>query len=407
MNRVEFQGQRYDRLILLRLGEITLKGLNRRRFVDRILKTLRYRLRPICAVEVYQEHSRIWVRGLEEHFPIDEILTAIKPVFGYVSASPVRVMPSDPQKIREEVLDYAARAFAAAGPAPHTFKMSAMRTDKSYPENSYELCVRLGELVLKAHPGELSVDLHQPDVNLTIEVREQGKSYLYHKSFPAYRGLPVGMSGRGMLLLSGGIDSPVAGFQMASRGMQLSAVYFHTHPYTSPEAKQKVVDLARILASYAGRVKLNVVDFTPVQLALNESVDPELLTVVMRRMMYRIAAALAERHGCGALISGESLGQVASQTLEALQCIDYLMDLPLFRPLIGMDKDEIIRISREIGAFDTSILPYEDCCTVFVAKHPKTKPKRSDCERAEAKLPIEELVKEAVESCELYDLNPL
>lgn len=406
MERIKLNSVSYDKLILCRLGEITLKGLNRRRFVERILKTLRYRLRTICPVHVFQEHSRIWIEGKQGNdFPIAEILKAIKPVFGYVSSSPVRVMNSDIAEIEEEFLDYMREVMLGNEEKHLTFKVNVRRSDKSFEFNSYELASKLGAIALKAFPDKLKVKLDEPDLELKVEVREGKKTYIYHETYPAFRGLPVGMSGRGMLLLSGGIDSPVAGFQMASRGMQINAVYFHTHPYTSPEAKDKVIKLANLLSAYAGKIRLFVVDFTPCQLKLNEVVREDLLTVAMRRMMYRIAEELAKDNHCGALISGESLGQVASQTMEALQCIDYLLDLPVFRPLIGQDKDEIIRISREIGTYDTSILPYEDCCTVFVAKHPKTKPKISECEKAEEKLDIEALIDYALESVEVHDLQ--
>ncbi|MDO5734556.1 MAG: tRNA uracil 4-sulfurtransferase ThiI [Eubacteriales bacterium] len=404
MSRVLFNGVEYDKMLLLRLGEVSLKGLNRRRFVDQILRSLRYRTRDLAELKVKQDQSRLWlIAEPEKDFPIAELLAAIKPVFGYVSASPLRSFETSLAAIEAEVLDYVSGLFREGQTA--SFKFTVKRVDKSFELNSYELCSRLGALLLQTYPEQLRVDVHQPDYEFTLELRENGQTYLYHESYPAYRGLPVGMSGKGLLLLSGGLDSPVAGFKMASRGMRLEAIYFHTFPYTSEEAKEKVISLAQHLAAYAGQVKLHIVDFTPCQLAINKAVKAELLTVIMRRMMFRIAERLAESRGIGALISGESLGQVASQTLEALQCIDCLCELPLFRPLIGTDKDEIVEIARAIGTFETSILPYEDCCTVFVAKHPKTRPTIAECEQEEAKFDWESLIEDALSRIETLSLD--
>lgn len=393
----------YDRLLLLRLGEITLKGQNRSRFVNQIMRSLRRRLKDVADVKVKQVFSRIWIEGQGEDFPIAEILRRIRPVFGYVSASPVRRVSNDFESLKADVLDYIQPLFSDG--KPHTFKFNIRRVDKTFPMKSYDLACAMGDTVLKAYPGQAEVDVHDPEFEFNIEIREHGNVFLYHEFYDAFRGLPVGMSGRGLVLLSGGIDSPVAAFRMASRGMKMEAIYFHTHPYTSEEAKDKVIKLAEILSTYTGDLRLHIVDFTPTQMALNEHVPEELMTVIMRRMMFRIADALAEANQIGALVSGESLGQVASQTLEALARVNHLPARPIFRPLIGMDKEEIVTLAKEIGTFETSILPYEDCCTVFVAKHPKTKPNEAECVRAEENMAVDTLVQEALTRIETIELT--
>ncbi len=400
---VTFNHVNYDPVLLLRLGEITLKGQNRSRFENQIMRSLRRRLKDVAPVNVRQEFSRLWIEGEADNFPIGEILKKIRPVFGYVSASPVRRLSSEPEKIKEEVLDYMVPLFEDG--EPFTFKFVIRRVDKNFEMNSYDLACYLGDAVLAAYPEQAKVDVHDPDYEFTIEIRERGNLFLYHQYYEAFRGLPVGMSGEGLVLLSGGIDSPVAAFRMASRGMKMEAMYFHTHPYTSEEAKEKVIKLAEILATYTGNLRLHVVDFTPTQMALNEHVPEELMTVIMRRMMFRIADAFADKYDIGALVSGESLGQVASQTLEALARVNHLPSRPIFRPLIGMDKEEIVALSKEIGTYETSILPYEDCCTVFVAKHPKTRPHEEECVRAEAGMDVDLLVKDALNRIETIDLT--
>ncbi|MDD7402162.1 MAG: tRNA uracil 4-sulfurtransferase ThiI [Eubacteriales bacterium] len=385
----------YRELILVRIGEIALKGLNRGRFEKQLLKNLEYRLRHEGSFKISRADSRIWIEAGDDQQTLDTdaALTAVQDVFGYVSASPVRKFLLDLNLLDSNVLKLADEKFADG--QKHSFKIEVKRVNKDFPLKTYDLAVRLGELILDHFPDQAFVDVHEPEVTFYLEVRED--FYLYTEIIPGRKGLPVGMGGRGMLMLSGGIDSPVAGYMMASRGMRLSAVYFHTFPYTSEEAKQKVVDLAKILTRYSGDLDLHIVDFTSTQLALNEACPEDMMTIVMRRMMIRIAQAIAKEEKIPALISGESMGQVASQTLEALACTDRVAEMPIFRPLIGMDKDSTIALARNIGSFKTSILPYEDCCTVFVAKHPKTHPRLSDAERAEKHLDILGLTLDSVQ----------
>ena len=389
----------YQELILIRLGEIALKGLNRHKFETRLISNFRYLLRDLGIFKIYQEQSIVYMEKRPQDqfdFPTREILQRIKDVFGYVSASPVRRFANDKDLLFTQVESYVAELYADG--ATHSFKFETRRIDKDFPLNSYQLNCDLGEMVLAAYPEQATVDVHNPDFLFQIEIRQE--IYLYHEIQPAYSGLPVGISGTGMLLLSGGIDSPVAGFQMASRGLQLEAIYFHTFPYTGDQAKQKVIDLAARLGDFCGRLPLHIVDFTDIQLELNQKVPAEMLTVIMRRMMMRIADRLAEKNKINCLITGESLGQVASQTVAALRCTNSVVDRPVFRPLIGIDKNDTIKLAREIDTYDISILPYEDCCTIFVAKHPKINPNLVDCEQAEQDLVIEFLVEQGLNKIE-------
>jgi thiamine biosynthesis protein ThiI len=387
----------YDPLILVRLGEITLKGLNRGRFVSRLIGNMKRRLAELGSFEIEQSHSRIWIRSaadqaLRDRAVMEEAISRLSRVFGIVSLSPALELETDYEQLKSTLLDHAEGLLKGAG--AKSFKIDVRRVDKTFPLNSYELCCALGDLLLQRWPHQLSVRMKDPDLTFFVEIRD--RIYLYHDIVEGAKGLPVGMSGRGMLLLSGGIDSPVAGYMMASRGMMIDAVYFHTFPYTGPQSLAKVEKLAALLARYAGRINLYVVDFTDIQLELNRFCPQDMLTLVMRRVMTRIASRLAEEAGAKALITGESLGQVASQTLEALVATDAAADRPVFRPLIGMDKNDTIGIARRIGTFETSILPYDDCCTVFVSKHPKTHPSPEDALRAERDLDMDDLVSQAM-----------
>ena len=387
-------------VILARMGEVTLKGLNRGRFETQLLKNLRYRLRSFGKVSIFQSQSRIWIEAREEGNPYfeddasaSELMTAVTQVFGIVSVSLARKFEGDINDIDKNAEEY-VRTLLQKNPSYKTFKVECKRGNKSFPMNSPMICEEVGAFVLEHFP-ELTVDVHDPDFILNVEVREY--NYVYAGKMMGHRGLPVGTAGKGMLLLSGGIDSPVAGYMMASRGMPIDAVYFHSYPYTSEQAKQKVVDLAKIVSRFSGRMNLYVVDFTKIQLDMVKNSPHDMLTVVMRRVMLQIAEQLALKSGCKCLITGESLGQVASQTLEAISITNEVVDMPILRPLIGMDKEATVKISRDIGAFETSILPFEDCCTIFVAKHPKTHPKHADIEEAEKNLDIEAMVKQGVE----------
>ncbi|MGI6157473.1 MAG: tRNA uracil 4-sulfurtransferase ThiI [Saccharofermentanales bacterium] len=393
-------------IILVRLGEITLKGLNRGRFVSQLIRTMRWRTRDLGDFDIEQSHSRIWVRPVGDDVwsdaLVDELVDRFTRIFGIVSVSPAVMMEAAPACLDAMIVDYAREALAGHGKT--TFKIETRRVNKAYPQSSYEVCCELGDRLLSAFPEQLTVDVEHPDVTFFVEIRDA--LYLYHDIVEGARGLPVGMSGRGMLLLSGGIDSPVAGYMMASRGMIIDAIYFHTAPYTSPQALKKVETLASLLSRYAGRIRLHVVDFTETQLELNRVCPEDMLTIVMRRMMMRIASKIAETTGAKALITGESLGQVASQTLEGLVATDIVIDRPIFRPLIGVDKNDTIELARKIGTFETSILPYDDCCTVFVSKHPKTHPSLIDAEAAERDLDVDRWVADAVEKTTVTLIHP-
>ena len=385
-------------VILARMGEVTLKGLNRGRFEAQLMNNLRYRLRSFGKVSIFQSQSRI--ESKEEGNPYfeteesaKELMTAVTQVFGIVSVSLARKFQGDINDIDRNAEEY-VKNLLAANPSYKTFKVECKRGNKKFPMNSPMICEEVGAWILE-HFENLSVDVHNPDFILHVEVRDD--NYVYAGKMMGHRGLPVGTAGKGMLLLSGGIDSPVAGYMMASRGMPIDAVYFHSFPYTSEQAKQKVVDLAKIVSRFSGRMNLYIVDFTKIQLDMVKNSPHDMLTIVMRRVMLQIAEKIAKKNDCKCLITGESLGQVASQTLEAISITNEVVDMPILRPLIGMDKEATVKISRDIGAFETSILPYEDCCTIFVAKHPKTHPKHADIEEAEKNLDIEAMVKQGVE----------
>lgn len=385
-----------EKLILTRIGEIALKGLNKRKFVQKVMENLRRRLDTVGRFKVYSAQSRIWAEPLDEASRRDDVMLQALDiacrVFGIVSASLVKRFDGGFDAICREAGLLTDEIQKKRG-ANLSFKVETKRGLKSFPMTSMEISSELGAYLLKNKQG-LHVDVHEPDFIIYVEVRED--NYIYSEIHQGARGLPVGTGGKGMLLLSGGIDSPVAGYMMASRGMELEAVYFHSYPFTSDEAKEKVIELARIVSEYCGRIKLHIVNFTEIQVNLRQNSPPEMMTITMRRIMMRIAERLAEQNGCKALITGESLGQVASQTLEALACTHEVADMPIFRPLIGIDKDFTVDLARKIGTFETSILPYEDCCTVFVAKHPKTKPSLADALKAESKLDIDKLVEEGL-----------
>ncbi|MCQ2527534.1 MAG: tRNA 4-thiouridine(8) synthase ThiI [Saccharofermentans sp.] len=382
-------------VILARMGEVTLKGLNRGKFENQLKVNLRYRLRNFGKLSITQSQSRIWIEAKSEDNPAfageeaaQEILTAVTQVFGIVSASLALKFEGDFDVIVKEAIAYVDKLLQEH-PEYKTFKVESKRGNKQFPLSSPEICTEVGGNILDNFP-QLSVDVHNPDFILNVEIRDY--NYLYSGKVMGHRGLPVGTAGKGMLLLSGGIDSPVAGYMMASRGMQIDAVYFHSFPYTSEQAKQKVVDLAKIVSRFSGKMNLYVVNFTKIQLDMVKNSPEDMITITMRRVMLQIAEELAKKSGCKCLITGESLGQVASQTLEAINITNEVATLPVLRPLIGIDKQETCDISRRIGAFETSILPYEDCCTVFVAKHPKTHPSHKDIENAESKLDIKAMV---------------
>ena len=385
---------------LIKYAEIAIKGKNRYLFEDALVKQMRLALEPVEGdFRVIKEQGRVYVLCPEE-YDFDEAVEALQRVFGIVGISPVVIYEDQGfEQMGKDVVSYMkARYPEFSG----TFKVYTRRARKSYPINSMEVSASLGELILDAFP-EASVDVHNPQLTLSVEIRE--KIYVYSETIPGPGGMPVGTNGKAMLLLSGGIDSPVAGYMIAKRGVKIDAVYFHAPPYTSERAKQKVVDLAKLVARYSGPIRLHVVNFTDIQLYIYDQCPHEELT--MRRYMMRIAEHFAKKCGCLGLITGESIGQVASQTLQSLAATNEVCTLPVYRPVIGFDKQEIVEISRKIDTFETSIQPFEDCCTIFVAKHPVTKPNLNVIHRSETKLEekIDQLMEEALSTVEVIEIN--
>lgn len=389
-------------ILIARLGEIALKGLNRGKFEQRLISNLARRLKPLGSFQIHQSQSLIRIEPVSEQADLDAALELCCKVFGLVSVSKVKRAEVKEEDLLPFAYRYMKEKLEQEPPRSGKkwkFKVEAKRGNKKFPLTSPEISSQIGAHLLKHFHHSLEVDVHQPDFILQVEVRDY--FYLFCDKHEGLRGLPVGMSSKALLLLSGGIDSPVAGFQMASRGVEVEAIYFHTPPYTSERAKQKVRDLAEILSHYTGRLHLACCDFTDIQLKINEHCPQELITILMRRMMMRIANAFAKQRSCLALITGESLGQVASQTMEALCTTDAVVDIPVFRPLIGIDKEDTIKLAKKIGSFETSIQPYEDCCTVFVAKHPKTRPNMQEVFKAEENLDIVSLVEEGLQKITL------
>lgn len=382
-------------LILVKTGEIILKGLNRPIFEDMLLKNIKYRLRDLGKTRLRKAQAAIYVEV--ENGDIDQMCRRLQCVFGIVSVSRVACCEKEMGAIRRLALEQVRLSGAGS------FKVESKRSDKRFPLNSPQISADVGGYVFENLPG-IRVDVHSPDVTLRVEVRDT-ECYVYCQKLPGAGGMPTGTNGRGTLLLSGGIDSPVAGYMVAKRGVALNAVHFHSYPYTSERARDKVIALARLLSRYCGTIELYVVPFTECQLAINENCPADEGTIIMRRMMARIAQRIAEKTGSQALITGESLGQVASQTIDSLAVTNAGLSLPVFRPLIGMDKDEIVSIARKIDTFETSIQPYEDCCTVFVAKHPKTKPVLADIEQSEQALDWDRLITEAADRAELVTVR--
>ncbi len=386
------------KMFLIKYAEIGTKGKNRYVFEDMLCKRMRQRLKPHGEFEVWREYGRIYVEAFSE-YDFDDVITALGQIFGIVGICPVRVVENPTyetisaacvEHIREEYTDH-----------NFTFKVDSRRNDKTFPKSSQQVNADLGADILQAFPT-LSVDVHKPDVMLSVEIRKS--CFIYSRILPGPGGLPVGSNGKAIALLSGGIDSPVAAYMIAKRGVTLEAVYFNAPPYTSERAKKKVIDLATQVSQYAGVLKLYIVNFTDIQLAIYENCPHDELTIIMKRYMYRIAEHLGMQDECQCIVTGESIGQVSSQTTQSLYVIDHaISELPVMRPLIGMDKQEIVDISEKIGTYETSVLPYEDCCTIFVDKHPVTKPKLEKIEESESHLQgkIEELYQKALESMEV------
>lgn len=371
-------------------SEITLKGLNRRYFEDLLVTNIRKAIGKDYKIQ--KESGRIYIDGYSE-----ELIDKVRKTFGVISVAVADTTEKDMEKIGETAVKQMKELSDVK-----TFKVESKRSDKSFPLQSLDISRAIGGTVLKNVEG-LKVDVHKPDVVLTVEIRD--KAYIYSKEYKGVAGMPYGSAGKGVLLLSGGIDSPVAGYMMAKRGLELTCVYYHSHPYTSERAKEKVIDLARKLTQYTGSIKLYVAPFTEIQMEIIEKCPENELTIIMRRYMMQVAEQVAKREKALALITGESLGQVASQTLESMMVTNSDLELPVFRPLVGMDKVDITDISRQIDTYETSILPYEDCCTVFVPKHPKTKPRLYDIRNSEGVLDKEKLIENCMANMEIINVK--
>lgn len=383
---------------LIKYAEIGVKGKNRYLFEDALIHQIKFALKR-CEGKflISKTQGRIFVEA-EGEFDYEETVAQLQHVFGISGICPMIYVEDEGfEKLSERVVRYVDEVYPDKN---KTFKVNARRARKNYPRESMEINADLGEAILNAYP-EMKVDVHNPEIMLTVEIRE--KIYIYSEIIPGPGGMPVGTGGKAMLLLSGGIDSPVAGYMIAKRGVKIDAVYFHAPPYTSERAKQKVVDLARLVSRYTGPIYLHVINFTDIQLYIHEKCPHEELTIIMRRYMMRIAEHIAKETGCLGLITGESIGQVASQTMNSLIATNEVCELPVYRPLIGFDKEEIVAVAKKIDTFETSILPFEDCCTIFVAKHPVTKPNVNIIRRHEKNLEkqIDVLVKTALETDEL------
>lgn len=383
---------------LIKYAEIGVKGKNRYLFEDALIHQIKFALKR-CEGKflISKTQGRIFVEA-EGEFDYEETVAQLQHVFGISGICPMIYVEDEGfEKLSERVVRYVDEVYPDKN---KTFKVNARRARKNYPRESMEINADLGEAILDAYP-EMKVDVHNPEIMLTVEIRE--KIYIYSEIIPGPGGMPVGTGGKAMLLLSGGIDSPVAGYMIAKRGVKIDAVYFHAPPYTSERAKQKVVDLARLVSRYTGPIYLHVINFTDIQLYIHEKCPHEELTIIMRRYMMRIAEHIAKETGCLGLITGESIGQVASQTMNSLIATNEVCELPVYRPLIGFDKEEIVAVAKKIDTFETSILPFEDCCTIFVAKHPVTKPNVNIIRRHEKNLEeqIDALVKTALETDEL------
>jgi thiazole biosynthesis/tRNA modification protein ThiI len=437
------------KIILVRYGEIVLKGLNRPVFEDKLMNNIKKSLYGLGKVSIIKSQARIYIEPATEDYDYDAAIDRLIKVFGIVSVSPVWKIKTDFEEIKTHALIMMKQLLKDRGHSsllepqevchnqdsfkrghsslmepreecrltsdrghsslrelqevcPFTFKVETKRGNKRFPMESPEVSAELGGHILENIPS-LTVDVHNPSITIYVEVRES--TYIYSKIIPSNGGLPLGTNGKALLLLSGGIDSPVAGWMMAKRGVEIEAVHFYSYPYTSERAKDKVIQLAKIMARYCSKINLHIVPFTDIQLEINGKCPQDQITIIMRRAMMAISEIIAEKTGCQALITGESMGQVASQTIQSLAVTNAAVKMPVFRPLIGMDKNEVIEIARKIDTFETSILPYEDCCTVFVAKHPKTRPKLVEIEKHETGLLLKDLIDKAIANTEVIPVN--
>ncbi len=383
-------------IILIKLGEIVLKGLNKKNFEDKLIKNIREKIETVGEFEIKIMQSTIYLIPKKED-DVDFVLLGkkISKIFGIARYTRAAWCSKNLDSIKETAAEYLKKELSTA----KTFKVESKRSDKKFKLKSPEISAAIGEYILEKF-SNLSVDVNRPEITITIEIRDFG-AYVHVDSLPGAGGIPVGTGGRAAVLISGGIDSPVAAWMMAKRGVELVAIHFASPPYTSPRAEQKVVALLNKVAEFSGKIEMITVPFTVLQEQIKRTCAEDFFTIIMRRFMIQIAQKLARKYRCKALITGESLGQVASQTINAIACTDAVAQMPVFRPLIGMDKDEIVAIARKIDTFETSILPYEDCCTIFTPKHPKTKPILNDVQKEESKLNIDQLVKLAVENIKI------
>lgn len=383
------------KVLLLKFGELFLKGRNRHDFISRLKKNILRKLRDFsCKLEETQ--GRLILSNYDEAQE-SVIIEKLQQVFGLIGVADALEFDTSLEEIKGRVaeLDFSG---------VRSFKIETKRADKNFPLTSMELDKELGAVVLEGHPS-LKVDLYEPEMVVTVEVRTNGKTYIYNKLRACAGGLPLGSAGKGLLLLSGGIDSPVAGYLMAKRGLEIEAVHFHSYPYTSPQAKDKVIELAKEISAYCGKIRLHIVSFTEIQEQIHKNCDAEYMITIMRRIMMRIAEKIARANDLGAIVTGESLGQVASQTMQSMNVTNSVVDLPVFRPLIAFDKEEIMDVARKIGTYETSILPYEDCCTVFLPKNPVIKPTIKRAEFLETALDIDALVTQAVNNEEILTID--
>lgn len=388
-------------IFIVRCGEVALKGMNKPYFEKMLVSRIKKLLKKFDNVEAYRHEGLIFVRADKKHDP-EMIIGEISKVFGVASISPALECESELNSIGDAAVALMMDLIEKKG--IKTFKVDAKRADKNFPVKSPEIARIIGAKVLVGCKV-LKVDVHNPDCVLFVDLRKD-KSYVFEQKISGFGGLPLGTNGKGMVLLSGGIDSPVAAWMMAKRGMLIEAVHFHSYPYTSQRAQEKVEDLARIIAQYCGRFKMNVINLLPIQEQIVENCPEEETTILVRRFMMRIAEKVAQKSDCTMLITGENLGQVASQTAEALVVTDATVKMPVMRPLIALDKVDIIQKAKDIGTFETSIMPYEDCCTVFLPKHPATRPKLEKILESESKLDVDALVEAAVEKMEIIDIKP-
>ena len=383
-----------NEIFLLKLGEVVLKGTNKRQFENKLRQNIRRRMKEYGNFDVYIMQSTVYVEPMDDEADIDGAWEACSSIFGLVSLCRCKPCEKDLDSIFNAVEEYLGDDLDCA----ESFKVESKRSDKRFPLTSIGISQEIGGRIAEAHP-DCRVDVHNPAYTVYVEVRDLA-AYVHGPAVPGAGGLPTGVGGRAMCLLSGGIDSPVAAYMMAKRGVEVECVHFFSYPYTSQLAKDKVMELARLVTKYCGRMTVNIVSFTQIQEAIRDNCPEEFFTLIMRRFMMEISQRIAKDDGCGALITGENLGQVASQTMEAMTVTGAVVDIPIFMPLVGMDKEEIVRIARKIGTMETAVLPYEDCCTVFTPKHPKTKPTLGQLINAEKKLDREALIQEALASVE-------